>query len=276
MFFIVSFNPEYTHWAIDLSSPVWQVVRWSLWRSPIIRLYGYKTYIIIMYVMAVMVYLAVAVLVFLTQSMRRAEQSKSLRTAGLYLYGAYDIIFFTCYASFFDYFVFAANCNFAGKVKRHMYFDSVMCFEMPHLLHFCVAVLTAIVFLAVTVCLVVASGDLNPIARAPLSSPAVYPRLKVLAAKALFIVCSDVLDSVEKVQAVLNVSCVALICWWNLRSLPFFRTLINSVWFGLWLGILYTTSLYCVVVFQSNHEYGTFRQYTKVQFINFVLYGTVR
>ncbi|GIL67639.1 hypothetical protein Vafri_20979 [Volvox africanus] len=268
MFFVVSFNPEYTHWTIDVSSPVWQLVRWSLWRSPIIRLYGYKTYIIVMYVMAVMVYLAVAGLVFLTHSMRRAEQSKSLRMAALYLHGAYDIIFFTCYASFFDYFVFAANCDFAGKVKKHMYFDSIMCFKMPHLLHFSVAVLTAIVFLAVTVCLVVASGDLNPVTRGTLSSPTVYPRLKVLAAKALFILCADVLDSVEKVQAVLNVSCVVLICWWILKSLPFYRTLINSVWFGLWLGILYTTSLYCVVVFQNDHEYDTLSKYTK-----YVLYG---
>ena len=38
--FIVVFNPSVTSWRINTSNPVWQVIRWTVWRSPIMRIYG--------------------------------------------------------------------------------------------------------------------------------------------------------------------------------------------------------------------------------------------
>ncbi|KXZ45821.1 hypothetical protein GPECTOR_50g615 [Gonium pectorale] len=263
MFFIVSFNPSITFWKIDVSNPAWQVIRWTLWRSPVIRLYGYKVYITILYVQAGAILLAVVGLAWLTWVSRAAEKSKWLRTAAVYLYIVYDVIFFMCYASFFDYFVFAGNCDFTAKVKRHMYFQDIMCFEMPHLLHLCVAGFMAVVFLLVTALMVIASCDLNPVSRSYMASPTVYPRLKILFAKAVYVIALASLDSEPKLQAVLAVICVALICWWNYVSLPFYRRPVNVVWCGEWMGILYTCVLLAVLTFTKNPTEAFLEQSTR-------------
>ncbi len=101
MNFIVAFNPSFGVWQIDTKSPIWQVVRWTVWRSPIMRLYGYKTYIIVMYIMVAAVLLAVIGLVWLTLAMRKLEQSKALRMAATVLHIVFDVMFMCCYVSFF-------------------------------------------------------------------------------------------------------------------------------------------------------------------------------
>lgn len=161
MGFIVAFNPGLPAWHINTSNPVWQIVRWTLWRSPIMRLYGYDTYVTVMYVMAAIVLVshaharicklakssdcfqnihtvtaeyqqtgcavqvAVLGLVWLTLAMRKTEQAKWLRHAALALHVLFDVVFMMCYISFFDFFVFMANCNFGAVVKHHMYFQGV-------------------------------------------------------------------------------------------------------------------------------------------------------
>ncbi|KAG2423294.1 hypothetical protein HXX76_015443 [Chlamydomonas incerta] len=220
-----------------------------------------------MYVMVACVFLCVLGLAWLTIAMRRQEQSKWLKRAAVALHILFDIIFVCCYASFFDYFVFAANCDYLGNME-HVYFKGVMCFQMPHILHFFVALTTALIFFVVTALIIIASSDLNPVARGFLASPAVYPRLKILCAKAVFIISAACLNFTEKVQVVVSVICVGLICWWNFRKLPFYRMPINVVWCSLWFGILYTAVLLCVLVF---HEPDTL-EYQKQMTMN-VLYG---
>ena len=34
------FNPSIVTWKINTSNPIWQVIRWTVWRSPIMRIYG--------------------------------------------------------------------------------------------------------------------------------------------------------------------------------------------------------------------------------------------
>ncbi len=125
MGFIVAFNPGLPAWHINTRDPVWQVVRWTLWRSPIMRLYGYDTYVTVMYVMTAIVLVAVLGLVWLTLAMRKTEQATWLRHAALALHVLFDVVFMMCYISFFDYFAFMANCNFGADVKHHMYFKGV-------------------------------------------------------------------------------------------------------------------------------------------------------
>ncbi|GLI61938.1 hypothetical protein VaNZ11_004468 [Volvox africanus] len=255
MGFIVVFNPSITAWKIDVSNPVWQVVRWTVWRSPIVRLYGYKTYIIVLYVMVAAVFLAVLGLVGLTLAMRRQEQSKWLRAASIALHIVYDVMFIMLYVSFFDYFVFSANCNFANKEKSHVYFGAgVNCMAMPHIAHMAVALVTAVLFFCVTALMVVASSDLNPISRAYLASPVAVARLQILVAKAAYVIVANDLQSWPKPQAVGLVLCAALICWWNFRRLPFYRTSINIVWCSFWFGILYVSGLLAYLAFGKDHS----------------------
>ncbi|PNW74156.1 hypothetical protein CHLRE_13g587550v5 [Chlamydomonas reinhardtii] len=250
--FIVVFNPSVTSWRINTSNPVWQVIRWTVWRSPIMRIYGYDTYILVLYIMVVAVVLSVLGLVWLTLAMRKQEQSKWLKRAATVLHVVYDLIFMMLYVSFFDYFVFTANCNFGSPVKNHVYFEDIMCLEMPHILHMAVACVTACIFFCVTALMVVASSDLNPISTGYLASPAAITRLKILTAKALFVIASDDLQGWPKPQAIIIIFTVAMICWWNFRRLPFYRKTVNVVWCSMWMGVLYTAVLLAVIVFSNN------------------------
>jgi hypothetical protein len=123
---------------------------------------------------------------------------------------------------------------------------------------------------------VVASCDLNPVSNGHLASPAAYARLKILAAKAAYVIIADCLSSIHKAQGVFTFMCVSLILWWNLQSvsgrmalgwvvltprrhgvkaaehvhhnkatgpsprsllqMPFYRFNIGHIWNGLWTG----------------------------------------
>ncbi|KAG2443203.1 hypothetical protein HYH02_009280 [Chlamydomonas schloesseri] len=264
---IVCFNPSIEEWNIDTNNPVWQVVRWTVWRSPIMRIYGYDTYILVLYIMVVAVFVAVLGLVWLTLAMRKQEQSKWLKAAAMILHIAYDLIFMMFYVSFFDYFVFTANCHF-GSTGEHMYFSGVYCLEMPHVLHMAVACVTALVFFFVTALMVVASSDLNPVTRGYLASPAAITRLKILTAKAIYIIAADDLQAWPKVQSIAVIFAVFAICWWNFRRVPFYRAEVTVVWSGMWFGILYVSFLLAYLVFGKDHSEQHQREVTM-----WVLYG---
>ncbi|EFJ46271.1 hypothetical protein VOLCADRAFT_93382 [Volvox carteri f. nagariensis] len=265
--FIVVFNPS-ADWSIETGNPVWQVVRWVVWRSPIMRMYGYDVYIRVMYVMAGAVFLAVAGLIWLTLAMRKQEQSKWLRQMAIALNVVYELMFMVFYVSFMDYFMFTANCKFTAAGQEHEYFKGVKCFQMPHVLHMSVALCTAAVHLGVTALLVVASSDLNPLSQGYLASPDVASRLKILAAKAAFIVCADDLQAWPRVQVVLMAVAVGFICWYNFRKLPFYRLAVNVIWCSMWICVWYTCVLLAVLVFAKDQSLEQRRLYTL-----YVLYG---
>ncbi|KAG2497902.1 hypothetical protein HYH03_004167 [Edaphochlamys debaryana] len=227
-----------------------------------------------MYALCVIVGLCLAGLVCLTLAMRRQEQSKGLQTAALVLHVAFEVVFFTCYTSFFDTFVFVVDCNFTGEVKHHMYFTDVMCFDMPHLLHLVVGLVFAATFLCVTALMLLMpfaralTTDLSPASKSIMATPVAYPRLKILFAKAAFVISSADLDAYSKAKAVINCLCVALILYWNVRSVPFYRKLVTCVWCGLWLGVFYTTPILLYLVFGSDHSREHYEQSTM-----WVLYG---
>ncbi len=93
MAFRVIFNSVNPAWEINDQNPVWIVVRWTLWRAQVVEQYGYNTYIILLYVQAAAVLVAVLGLVWLTLAMRKAEQSKWLRYAALALHVLFDVMF---------------------------------------------------------------------------------------------------------------------------------------------------------------------------------------
>ncbi|GFR49209.1 hypothetical protein Agub_g11123, partial [Astrephomene gubernaculifera] len=240
--------------SIETGNPAWQVVQWTLWRLPVVRLYGYDSYIRVMYVMVVAVVLAVLGLVALTVAMRKQEQSKWFRKAAAVMHVVYDVMFIVLYVAFFDYFVFAANCNFTMTVKDHVHFTGVMCFEMPHLLHLSVALATAIILLGVTALMIVASSELNPVSRIYLASPSAATRLKTLAARAAYVGAAAGFRCWPKPQAVTMAIAVGMVCWWNFRRLPFYRPDVNIVWCGMWSGILFTAIMHAVMVFAKDRS----------------------
>ncbi len=89
---------------------------------------------------------------------------------------------------------------------------------MPHMLHMIIACFTAVVFTAISALMVVASCDLNPISKAHLASPAAYTRVRIVLAKAVYVIATDCLDSILKVEVTLSAFCVAVIIWWNFRA----------------------------------------------------------
>jgi hypothetical protein len=92
------------------------------------------------------------------------------------------------------------------------------CVAMPHMLHMSVALTTAALFLLVTALVVVASSDLNPVSSGRLSSPAAMVRLRILLAKALYIIIADCLDSNVRLQCLGMSATVLFILYWNLRQ----------------------------------------------------------
>ncbi len=93
MAFRVIFNSVNPAWEINEQTPVWIIVRWTLWRAQVVEQYGYNTYIVLLYVQAAAVLVAVLGLVWLTLAMRRAEQSKWLRHAAMALHVLFDVMF---------------------------------------------------------------------------------------------------------------------------------------------------------------------------------------
>ncbi|GLI60701.1 hypothetical protein VaNZ11_002794 [Volvox africanus] len=161
-----------------------------------------------------------------------------------------------------------ADCSFLSTIKSHLYFTGVMCLEMPHLLHMLVALTTALLFLIVTALMVVASADLNPVSRSYLSTPASVVRLKILFAKAIYIVLADCLDSNSRVQSLGMAAAVLLIVYWNFRAIPFYLKAVNVIWTGLWGGVLYVCVVLNVVTFSKDQSLDHHREMTKI-----VLYG---
>ncbi|KAG2431591.1 hypothetical protein HYH02_013284 [Chlamydomonas schloesseri] len=251
MNFLVAFNTTFSLWRIDVTEPVWQFVRWTLWRVPIVRLYGYDMYIRVLYVMVSLIWISVVGLVWLTFAMRKAEQSKWLRGAAMLLHVVYDVIYVMCYVTFFDYLIYTADCDF-GKTGMHMWFTHVSCVSMPHLVHMMVALVTGVIFLAVTCLFVIASCDLNPAAHGVMASPAAYTRLRILAAKAVYIAVAADLDAYPRIQSGGMLVAVALVWWWNTRKTPFYRQTVNIIWSGLWAGVLLPCVLLCVNAFTKH------------------------
>ncbi|KAG2482503.1 hypothetical protein HYH03_018578 [Edaphochlamys debaryana] len=272
MNFVVAFNPSVEAFSVNTSNPAWQVIRWVLWRSPIIRLYGYDTYVIVMYIMAACVVLAVIGLVWLTMALRKQEQSKWLKHFAVFLHIVFDVVFVMCYVSSFDYFTFALSCHFNDEVKKHTYFETVMCLEMPHLVHMLVAGALAALFLAITALMIIASSDLNPVSKGILASPAVYTRLKILIAKAAFIVFANCVESNHKVQTLGETIAVLLVVWWNFRYMPFYRRPVNAVWTGLWFGVLFPVVLQLLAVWGKHSK--TMTPEARQERTDWVLYGT--
>ncbi|KAG2450421.1 hypothetical protein HYH02_004923 [Chlamydomonas schloesseri] len=219
--------------------------------------------------MVAAVVLAVMGLVWLTLAMRRQEHSKWLKAFATALHVMFDVMFIQLYISFFDYFVFAANCNFASPIKNHVYFTDVMCLEMPHILHMSVAVVTAVLFFAITAFMVIASSDLNPVSRGYLASPAAITRLKILCAKAAYVIIADDMQSWPKPQAI-GILLTVLIIWWNnFKRVPFYRPIINVVWCSMWSGLLYVAVLLTVATFHDGAKTPEYR----TDMTMMVLYG---
>ncbi|KAG2494774.1 hypothetical protein HYH03_007018 [Edaphochlamys debaryana] len=271
MNFVVAFNPSVEAFKVDTSNPAWQVIRWVLWRSPIIRLYGYDMYVVVMYVQAVIVVAAVAGLLWLTLAMRRTEQSRFLKHFAVALHILYDVTFVMCYVSVFDYFTFAVSCHFEDEGRPHTYFTNVECLGMPHVIHMLIALTMAAVVLVVTALMVIASCDLNPVSKGYLASPAAYARLKILIAKAAYIIFANCFESQFKLQTLGQAVAVTLVVWWNFRRMPFYRKAVNAVWTGVWCGVLLPVLLQLIAAWGDTEE--TMTQAAREERTQWVLYG---
>ncbi|KAG2486663.1 hypothetical protein HYH03_014719 [Edaphochlamys debaryana] len=272
MNFVVAFNPSIDAFSIQTSNPAWQVIRWTVWQIPITQLYSYQTYVVILYVQAAVVVLSVLGLVGLTLALRKQDQSKWLKRAATFLRITFDVVFVTCYVSAFDYFTFAANCNFTSAVKNHSRFPEIMCLEMPHLVHMLVAMAVAALYLGVTALMLIASSDLNPVSKGFLASPTAFIRLRILAAKAVFVVCATCLESNAKLQTAGMTAAVLLVVWWNFRKMPFYRRPVNAVWTGLWFGVLFPVVLQLVAAWGKHSKTMTLE--ARQERTDWVLYGT--
>eukprot|EP00198_Chlamydomonas_reinhardtii_P012864 XP_001702201.1 sensory protein [Chlamydomonas reinhardtii] len=169
--FLVAFNPT-MRWPIHTSNPVWQVVRWALPSSPIARIWGYQTYVTLMYVLAALIYTVAAAVAALTLAMRKQEHSKWLNRSAALLQRFTDVMF--------------------GML--------VACFTGSHMITLVVAGVTAAVFFFMTALMLVAGCDLSPVAHGLMASPAAVLRLRVLLLKAAYVGAADLLGEWRKTQ----------------------------------------------------------------------------
>ncbi|KAG2424794.1 hypothetical protein HXX76_014218 [Chlamydomonas incerta] len=266
--FLVAFNPT-MRWPINTSNPVWQVVRWALPSSPIARIWGYKSYVALMYALAALIYTVAAAVVGLTLAMRKQEHSKWLNRSAALLQRFTDVMFGMLYVSLFDYMLFLFNCDYGTPGSPHNYWTSVSCFTGSHMITLVVAGVTAGVFFFMTALMLVAGCDLSPVAHGIMASPAAVLRLRVLLLKAAYVGAADLLGEWRKTQALTMVGCVALVCWYNLRSLPFLRLYVNDAWGGCWAAVLYTCCCLAAWVFDPDRDVTAVGQ----RYCMIVLYG---
>ncbi|GIL48962.1 hypothetical protein Vafri_5459 [Volvox africanus] len=267
--FLILFNPT-NGWDITTSNPVWQVVRWTLPRSPVARIWGYDTYIHIFYAIVALVYTAVGCIAALTIAMRKQEHSRSLMRFARFLQLFTDVVFALAYMAVFDYMIFLFNCKYAGHGHHpHAYFTHVECFRTPHLIHMTVGGSTAIVFFCSTALMLVAGCDLNPVARGILASPSAITRLRVLVLKALYVIVMNTLSSVVKAQAVAVLVFAMAITYFNFSRLPFMRYYVNFLWVGGWTAVAYTCAVFCCFSFRRDRD----TQHVQHSMAQLVLYG---
>lgn len=74
------------------------------------------------------------------------------------------------------------------------------------------------VLLPLSMLQVIASCDLSPVSRGFLSSPTTVSRLKILAAKASYIIAVNCLGALGKTQAIIIFLAVWLIVLWNVQE----------------------------------------------------------
>ncbi|GIL69032.1 hypothetical protein Vretifemale_11, partial [Volvox reticuliferus] len=267
--FLVLFNPT-NGWDINTSNPVWQVVRWTLPRSPVARIWGYDVYIRIFYAIVGLVYIAVGSIAVLTIAMRKQEHSRSLMRFARFLQMFTDVVFALAYMAVFDYMVFLFNCKYAGHGSHpHQYFTQVECFRTPHLIHMTVAGFTAIVFFCSTALMLVAGCDLNPVARGIMASPSAVTRLRVLVLKALYVIVMNTLSSVLKARAVAVLALSVAITYFNIARMPFLRYYINFFWVGGWTAVAYTCAVFCCFNFRRDGD----THHVRHKMVQLVLYG---
>ena len=121
---------------------------------------------------------------------------------------------FFCVTALMGRFQAAAVIN--GGSRRQEYVHPVSGCKASRMVQKCCA-LTCSPLSYLRLPVVVASSDLNPISTGYLASPAAITRLKILTAKALFVIASDDLQGWPKPQAIIIIFTVAMICWWNFR-----------------------------------------------------------
>ncbi|KAG2429691.1 hypothetical protein HYH02_013949 [Chlamydomonas schloesseri] len=250
--FLVVFNPTML-WPINTGNPVWQVVRWALPRSPVARIWGYDTYILLFYVLVGLIGGVLAAVAALTFLMRRQEQSRWLRRFAMFIQKFTDVIFGMLYVSIFDYITFLFNCHWGAHDRRHDYWPEVACMSGSHLATLAVAAVTAVVFFLSTGLMLVAGCELSPTSRGLMASPAALVRLQVLLVKAVFVIAANTLGSLPKIQAIVLVVCVGAICYLNFYSLPFMRRAINCIWIGGWVAVFFTTMVHVVWKWAPHH-----------------------
>ncbi|GLI62827.1 hypothetical protein VaNZ11_005578, partial [Volvox africanus] len=267
--FLILFNPT-NGWDIETTNPVWQVVRWTLPRSPVARIWGYDIYIRIFYALVALMYTAVGCIAALTIAMRKQEHSRALMRFARFLQLFTDVVFALAYMAVFDYMVFLFNCKYAGHGHHpHTYFTHVECFQTPHLIHMTVGGSTAIVFFCSTALMLVAGCDLNPVAQGILASPSAITRLRVLVLKALYVIVMNTLSSVIKAQAVAVLVFAVAITYFNFSRLPFLRYYVNFFWVGGWTAVSYSCAVFCCFSFRRDRD----TQHVQHSMVQLVLYG---
>lgn len=152
-----------------------------------------------------------------------------------------------------DCLLFYLDCSWSSKPIVHVYFQ-LECLATSHLLNLAVAGITALVFTISTIAVQTAGCDLNPCGKGVLASPAAVMKIKVICAKATFILAMNMLTFSPKLQALVVTTSVLYVFWLNFHTVPFLRDAVNYVWCGLWMSVLYVCCVYTAMAWGPQNE----------------------
>ncbi|GIL79405.1 hypothetical protein Vretimale_18290 [Volvox reticuliferus] len=238
----IMFNLEYP-WAVDPHNGIFKFFYMLEIHKPLSTA-GYKFYVIVFYLLSAMLYVSVAICVwvawcFKNDSFPYLWPIKFVRVVASLFFGM-------LYIAALNIFLVIIECAPEhGVWVQHIWHKE--CLAMPHLVHSIFSILSCLIFAVAALLLVIADHELQPMSRSLLAAPHSMTELKAQLAKTVITVVDVLLWDFPRVQGVVFALCTGATLYFHLKQLPYYTSWMNSfrlcffavhAWVGLHLGVL--------------------------------------
>ncbi|GLI68263.1 hypothetical protein VaNZ11_012618, partial [Volvox africanus] len=238
----IMFNLEYP-WAVDPHSGIFKFFYMLEIHKPLSTA-GYKFYVIVFYLLSAMLYVSVAICVwvawcFKNDSFPYLWPIKFVRVVASLFFGM-------LYIAALNIFLVVIECAPEhGVWVQHIWHKE--CLAMPHLVHSIFSILSCLTFAVAALLLVIADHELQPMSRSLLAAPHSMTELKAQLAKTVITVVDVLLWDFPRVQGVVFALCTGATLYFHLKQLPYYTSWMNSfrlcffavhAWVGLHLSVL--------------------------------------
>lgn len=239
LLFLVLFEWSYPVYDIHQQNWFWRYTSWVQFKLPTIQA-GYKTYVGTLYAIAGLAWTLVVLAAYVVVALRKSGDQGTGGIRRLLWYGRHTAywtrLFFVAILQFLLV-PFGNSWNTFPELHNKV-FDTDM-LTMPYLAHMVLAGITALLCAAITICLIVADCDLNPLARQPLATCAARLRLRVTVLQIALVVVASTLYCFPVLQASLLSIIVVVMTALELYERPYYNQWVNIIRGGGWLGLTF-------------------------------------